>query len=40
MYNYIYIIIPTVLAAKGIDASLVDKRVEKKASVARLTGMY
>eukprot|EP00580_Thalassiosira_gravida_P007770 CAMPEP_0201627478 /NCGR_PEP_ID=MMETSP0493-20130528/2646_1 /ASSEMBLY_ACC=CAM_ASM_000838 /TAXON_ID=420259 /ORGANISM="Thalassiosira gravida, Strain GMp14c1" /LENGTH=161 /DNA_ID=CAMNT_0048097931 /DNA_START=203 /DNA_END=684 /DNA_ORIENTATION=+ len=26
-----------VLASKGIDASLVDKRVEQKASVARLT---
>ena len=29
---------PSVLASKGIDASLVDKRVERKASVARLTG--
>ena len=27
-----------VLAAKGIDASLVDKRVEQKAHVPRLTG--
>ena len=28
----------SVLAAKGVDASEVDKRVERKASVARLTG--
>lgn len=28
----------SVLASKGIDASLVDKRVEMKASVPRLTG--
>lgn len=27
-----------VLASKGIDPTLVDKRVERKASVARLTG--
>lgn len=29
-----------VLASKGIDPTLVDKRVERKASVARLTGKY
>lgn len=29
-----------VLASKGIDPTLVDKRVERKASVARLTGEF
>ena len=41
MYMYVSILsllYPSVLASKGIDASLVDKRVERKASVARLTG--
>lgn len=32
------ICINLVLASKGIDATLVDKRVERKASVPRLTG--
>ena len=41
MYMYVSLLsllYPSVLASKGIDASLVDKRVERKASVARLTG--
>lgn len=29
-----------VLASKGIDPTLVDKRVERKASVTRLTGEF
>jgi hypothetical protein len=29
-----------VLASKGIDPTLVDKRVERKASVTRLTGAF
>lgn len=34
------IILCAVLASKGIDPTLVDKRVERKASVVRLTGKF
>ena len=36
--SILYLSTISVLAAKGVDASEVDKRVERKASVARLTG--
>lgn len=37
-YLQFSIALHAVLASKGIDPALVDKRVERKASVTRLTG--